>query len=180
MQRAFSIIKPVIANVVCTGELSQYIDFQKFWKYSWAIYDEAIYGGKCGYVKFPGMKGKVTIFSNGKLISVGANSINKSKNQLFQTKYLLKESKLISDVELKPKIVNIVATLNLGRNLNLSRITKKLPGSKFNPNEFPGIIWKNTEMPSCLIFRNGKILLVGSKSLKKLAEISLIIQKILN
>lgn len=177
MQTNLELIKPLISNVVCTANLSQYIDFWKLQKFGWATYDQAIYGGTCAYVKLPEMRGRVTIFSNGKLISVGGKTIEEAKKQLFQTKYLLIEAKLISQTEIIPKVVNMVATLNLKRVLNLEKISQCLEDALYDPDNFAGIILKNILLPTCLIFASGKIVIAGSKSETELSKISLKIQQ---
>ena len=72
-----------IVNVVCTADLKQRIEIKKFNEFSWGIYDSEIYRGICGYVKSPEMQGKVTVFSSGKMISIGAKSIRSAKEQIF-------------------------------------------------------------------------------------------------
>ena len=64
-----------IRNVVTTADLGQKVNIERLNNFSWAIYDQVSYGGICGYVKSPEMHGKVTIFSTGKMISVGSSSI---------------------------------------------------------------------------------------------------------
>lgn len=41
-------IKPKINNVVCTANLEQKISMEKLSKIPCGIYDQAIYGGRCG------------------------------------------------------------------------------------------------------------------------------------
>ena len=123
-----------------------------------------------------GTKTILAIFRGNKKVFYRKYDSRKFKNLESLVKRFLKESKLILDVELTPKIVNIVAVLNLDHEIDLPNIAKKL-GAEFNPIEFPRIVWKEPGMPTCLIFKTGKILILGSKSIKKLSEISLIVQQ---
>ena len=82
-------ISPKIRNIICTSDLKQIIDISKFINFPWGIYDEVTYGGRCGYVKTPDIKGKVTIFLSGKMISLGANSLKTSYQQLETAKFCL-------------------------------------------------------------------------------------------
>jgi len=51
---------------------------------SWGRYDTEIYGGKCGYIKDITMRGRVTVFLSGKMISTGADGVSQSLKQLNQ------------------------------------------------------------------------------------------------
>jgi TATA-box binding protein (TBP) (component of TFIID and TFIIIB) len=158
----------VISNVVSTANLNQKVAIQKFIEFGWGIYDSEIYGGRCGYVKTPEMDGRVTVFSSGKMISVGGKSIKKSIEQLNHAKFHLLRGKLIEDVALKPKIQNIVATITLPRPLKIAQIYDKLAGAIYEPEQFPGIILKSINSVSYLIFASGKIVISGAKSKKEL------------
>jgi len=81
--------KTKISNIVTTADLKQKFDIEKLNDYSWGIYDQISYNGICGYVKTPEMKGKVTLFTSGKMISIGSNTIQNSIDQLNQTKFYL-------------------------------------------------------------------------------------------
>jgi len=160
--------KPIISNVVATSDLKQNVDINKFSKHAWGIHDPEIYGGRCGYVKTPEMKGRVTVFPSGKLISIGAKSIENAKNQIHLAKFQLLRDKFIDDIKPKIKIQNIVATLNFNSLLDLNKIVHKLNGATYEPDQFPGIILKNVKNTSFLIFSSGKIVLAGAKSMREL------------
>jgi TATA-box binding protein (TBP) (component of TFIID and TFIIIB) len=55
------------------------------------------------------MQGRVSIFSSGKLISVGTKSEEQAQKELQQAKQFLIEKGLIEEIKLKPKTQNIVA-----------------------------------------------------------------------
>ncbi|MDE1818479.1 MAG: hypothetical protein KGI19_07740 [Thaumarchaeota archaeon] len=171
--------KPTIVNVVSTANLNQFINIKKFVKFPWGIYDDAIYGGICGYVKSPEMHGKVTIFSSGKMISVGGKSIPDSIDQLNMAKFYMLKGGIISDVKLNCKVQNIVAVLNLNISLNLQKIYKKMKNVTYNPDNFVGIILKIPNRPTCLIFSSGKVVIAGSKTEEQLFEISSSVQQLL-
>lgn len=170
-------IKPVISNVVCTGNLNQKVDLTKFLNFEWGIYDDAIYGGRCGYVKSPEMKGRVTIFPSGKMISIGAKSVNNAINQLNEAKFCLVQAKFISDVKLEPKIQNIVAVLTLKENLNINKIATKIKGAIYEPEQFSAIILKSIKSITYLIFSSGKIVITGAKSEEEISQAGFEIQQ---
>lgn len=70
------------------------------------------------------------------------------------------------------KIENIVATINLHTELDLEELAERLPNAEYNPEQFPGLIYRMEEKKklkvSTLIFRTGKIVCTGAKSLSQL------------
>ena len=169
--------KLAIVNVVSTANLNQKVAIRRFNELGSGIYDLAIYGGRCGYVKTPEMDGRVTIFSSGKMISVGGKSIKKSIEQLNQAKFYLVRENLIQDTILRPKIQNIVATLALPKPLRIAETYDKLIGAIYEPEQFPGIILKSISSVSYLIFASGKIVITGAKSKKELSTAAFEIQQ---
>lgn len=172
-------VKPKIVNVVMTSSLEQPVDITSFIKYGWGTYDEVTYGGVCGYFKTPDMNGKVSIFANGKMISVGSRNIRQAQNSLSNAKFHLLESNLIKNKKLKKSIRNIVATIDLKHTLDLKKIAKHVPNSEYNPEQFVGLVLKLKPNPSFLIYKSGKIIMAGTNSINKLNEYSIYIQKIL-
>jgi transcription initiation factor TFIID TATA-box-binding protein len=63
------------------------------------------------------------------------------------------------------KIENIVASAELGLELDLYSIAYKLPDVEYEPEQFPGAILKLKEpKTSLLLFKNGKIICAGGKN----------------
>lgn len=164
--------KPIIRNVVCTANLEQKVDVIKLLKLPYGIYDEAIYGGRCGYIKTPEMDGRVTIFPSGKMISVGGKSITRAIKQLNHAKFYLVQENIIKDAKIVPVIQNVVATIDVGQNLSIEKLTAKIPGSIYAPETFPGIILKGLQSCNFLIFASGKIVITGAKSLEEVSRSS--------
>jgi TATA-box binding protein (TBP) (component of TFIID and TFIIIB) len=169
----------MIRNVIATADLKQQVNAPKFTEYPWGIYDLQYYGGRCGYVKDKTIQGKVTIFISGKMISTGAHSVKASINQLEMAMILLVKNDFIKKVKLKPKIENIVATLNLNTRIDLNEVAKVVPKITYEPDQFPAAIIRMAEGPVCLLFVSGKIVIVGSKSEKALAEVEVKIENLL-
>ena len=70
-------------------------------------------------------------------------------------------------VALKPvfKIENIVASADLGVELDLYAIAKASPYVDYEPEQFPGAIYKIHEpKEALLLFKNGKIICTGAKT----------------
>jgi len=174
----FTKIKPKISNVVTTGDLKQKVDITKFPDFPWGIYEKETYGGRCGYVHARGMEGKVTIFPSGKMISIGAKSVNKSIEQLIEAKECLLKSKLISNVKLKPNVRNMVAILNLEKGIPLQILAPKI-GGLYEPEQFPALMFKAERSVQYLIFSTGKIVINGAKSENEVNTAAYQVQKLL-
>lgn len=65
------------------------------------------------------------------------------------------------------KVVNIVASANLGVTLDLFNLAEKVDNIEYEPEQFPGAIMKLKEFgTSLLLFKNGKVIVAGAKSEK--------------
>jgi len=182
VQKNTSILRKeiLISNVVCTADLKQKVNITKFVKYPWGIFDEAIYRGMCGYVKTPDMQGRVTIFPTGKMISIGAKSIKNAIEQIYQAKFHLVISKIVSDTKLKPKIQNIVGMTNFKKKIDVHKLAKTLPHCVYEPEVFPGLIYNFLGSLRALIFSSGKIVMPGAKSLEELNSAYFELKKIIS
>jgi transcription initiation factor TFIID TATA-box-binding protein len=168
-----------IQNVVSTADLRQRIDARKFNQYQWGTYDIELYGGRCGYIKDERMQGRVSVFLSGKMISTGAKAVSFSIKQLQHALELLVSNKLAEWVDLECKVQNIVATLDLQRTLDVKKVTSSLANYIYEPDNFPGIIYKHNGRISCLIFASGKVVIAGVKSEDQLKNVADEIVKIL-
>jgi transcription initiation factor TFIID TATA-box-binding protein len=73
-----------------------------------------------------------------------------------------------SKIDTRFKIENIVASANLGIELDLYSIAQKVRDVEYEPEQFPGAILKLKDpRASLLLFKNGKIICTGSKSEKE-------------
>jgi len=64
------------------------------------------------------------------------------------------------------RVENIVATIDLGTSLDLEGLAGVLPGADYDPNRFPGLVLRLKDPKvAFLIFKNGKVVCTGSKSM---------------
>jgi transcription initiation factor TFIID TATA-box-binding protein len=64
------------------------------------------------------------------------------------------------------KIVNVVASTSIGREINLKQATLALEGADYDPKRFPGLVYRTKEpKTAALLFRSGKIVCTGAKSI---------------
>ena len=69
------------------------------------------------------------------------------------------------------RIENIVATVILEHDINIDLLEAELPNLVYKPDQFPGVIFRS-ERPkaTALVFRSGKMVVTGTKSLPQLVE----------
>jgi transcription initiation factor TFIID TATA-box-binding protein len=62
-------------------------------------------------------------------------------------------------------VVNVVASASVDQKMDLNEITKKFPETEYNPEQFPGLVFRLTKPKTAtLIFRTGKMVCTGAKS----------------
>ena len=73
----------------------------------------------------------------------------------------------------KPKITvqNIVASGSIDLNLNLNLLAFQLENTEYEPEQFPGLVYKLVDPPATfLLFSNGKLVCTGTKNKQQLDE----------
>jgi transcription initiation factor TFIID TATA-box-binding protein len=76
----------------------------------------------------------------------------------------------------KIRIENVVASTSLGGELDLQAIALALEGAEYEPEQFPGLIYRLKEPKTAtLLFRSGKVVCTGAKSLN---DVKLAISKV--
>jgi len=67
---------------------------------------------------------------------------------------------------IKIRIENVVATTALGKEFDIRSLSAALEGAQYNPENFPGIVYRiKAPKTAMLIFRSGKVVCTGAKSL---------------
>lgn len=128
--------------------------------------------------QFPGLvmrikdpKTSALIFSSGKVVSTGARSMQKVKESISQ---IIKNiGKIGVRIRIKPiiKVQNMVASGDVNMALNLNKLAMKLDNTEYEPEQFPGLVYKLTgTRATFLLFSNGKIVCTGTTSETKLKE----------
>jgi transcription initiation factor TFIID TATA-box-binding protein len=160
-----SLAKTKIVNVVATASLNQPIDFSKINEFTEITYRPNTYGGRVAYFKNAEMKGKVSIFFSGKLISVGTKSEAQSFKELRIAEKFLLQKGLIKHIKLLPKTQNLVIVADFGKSIALEELPEKTKAI-YEPEQFPGAILRLEEpfKTSILLFASGKAVITGLKS----------------
>ena len=136
--------------------------------------------------QFPGLvirikepKTSALIFSSGKVVCTGARSMDKVNESI--KKIIKSLEKIGIKIKIKPevKIQNIVASGTVGMDLNLNTLAMKLKNTEYEPEQFPGLVYKlvdNNIKATFLLFSNGKVVCTGTKSEK---EVRIALQKLI-
>src|SRR3989344_2036817 len=128
--------------------------------------------------QFPGLvlrikepKTSALIFSSGKIVLTGARTMEDVQKGIEAIIKQLK--KLNINVTIKPEITvqNIVASGNVGMDLNLNVLGLKLHNTEYEPEQFPGLVHKlKGTNATFLLFSNGKIVCTGTKTEQEVDE----------
>ncbi len=127
---------------------------------------------------FPGLVYRMTdpkatalVFTSGRAILSGINDIEKAKKAVER---MLKDFKSIGiEFEKEPeiKIVNLVASADLGVSLDLNTLVYELEDCEYEPEQFPGLVYRMDDPPVVvLIFNTGRINITGSRDINIVAK----------
>ncbi len=129
------------------------------------------------FIRFTHPRCVIIFFRNGKLILTSLKLFNQIelviKRLIFKLNDIFKIR--IDPNSIKPQIVNIVITANFYIEINLNLAAIRLDNAIYEPEVFPGLIYKTTNPIKSvfLIFSTGKVVLTGIRE-KKMVEPALI------
>jgi transcription initiation factor TFIID TATA-box-binding protein len=167
-----------ISNLIATGHLNQHVDLNSLASLKYAKFDSTVY--HCAYVKTPTMISKVSVFSTGKMISVGSKSENQAKGDLLEAARYLAENRIVRWRDPGFVIQNIVLVGELTAKYDLNKLYLLLENSIFEPEQFPGIIHHPVLFPrlAILIFQSGRCVVAGIRKREQIKEIEQYLQSI--
>jgi transcription initiation factor TFIID TATA-box-binding protein len=151
-----------IENVVASATLDQKIDLDAVVKGNPGVeYDPATFPGLVYKIKRP--RTSILIFSTGKMVCTGAKSSKEANKAIRKVVREMKKSGIIIPGKPKTKVVNMVASGNLGGLIDLERSAYSLGRTMYEPEQFPGLIYR-VDNPKVvfLIFASGKIVCTGA------------------
>src|SRR4030042_673905 len=135
--------------------------------------------------QFPGLvyrlsspKTATLLFRSGKANCTGAKNIEDVRTAINIIAEKLKKLGVEVYKDLVIVIQNIVATSDLGGELNLSEVAVSLglENVEYEPEQFPGLVYRLKEPKvAMLLFGSGKIVCAGAK---KIEEVSLAVDKV--
>lgn len=125
--------------------------------------------------RFPGLvfrlkkpRTSTLIFGSGKMVCTGARSENEAKRAIQKVVRVLKKEGILIVGKPKMKIVNVVATVNLGGSIDLLELYESERNMRgkiaYEPEQFPGLIYRMEDPKTVfLIFSSGKIVCTGAR-----------------
>lgn len=159
-----------IQNIVATASLGKDVPLITLAKtISNTEYNPEQFPGLVLRIKEP--KSAVLVFSSGKLVCTGTKSIAQVKEVIEQVIKTLK--KINVKITERPKITvqNIVASGSIDMMLNLNYLSLELENTEYEPEQFPGLVYKLKEPPATfLLFSNGKLVCTGTKNNQQLDD----------
>lgn len=127
--------------------------------------------------QFPGLvyrlakpKAAALIFGSGKIVCTGARSIEDVRTVFKKVAAVIRTTGTKVPKNFKVQVENIVASARLDANLNLDKIAFNLVNSEYEPEQFPGLVYRMTEPKvAFLLFGSGKIVCTGARSVDDVA-----------
>ena len=159
-----------VQNIVATTSLGKTVPLTKLARtQSNTEYNPEQFPGLVLRIKKP--KSAVLVFSSGNLVCTGTKSVAQVKEVIEQ---VIKQLRKINvKVTEKPKITvqNIVASGSIDLKLNLNFLALELENTEYEPEQFPGLVYKLIEPNATfLLFSNGKLVCTGTKNKKQLED----------
>jgi len=157
-----------VENVVANARIADELDL----KYIESKLEDAVFTKK----KFPGLvyrthnpKAAFLIFRSGKVVCTGS----KTEEGVRKVMDILAADLRRIGIEVAEhpefRVQNIVASANLGKELNLGAIVVglELEGMEYEPEVFPGLVYRIEEPKSAiLIFSSGRLVITGGKTVE--------------
>jgi transcription initiation factor TFIID TATA-box-binding protein len=156
-----------IANAVGSGDLGVELDVAEVESdldLPYTEYDPSNYHGL--YVRLVEGGPLITVYRSGKYIISGCSTFEQlfETNDAFLTK--LSELKIVdSYVETGFTTQNVVCTAQLEDEVDLNTLTIALglESVEYEPEQFPGLIYRPADYPAVLlVFANGKVVITGA------------------
>ena len=160
-----------VVNIVVSSSLEHDIPLEKMaTALSNTEYNPEQFPGLVIRIKDP--KTSALIFSSGKIVCTGARSLEKVEECI--KKIIKSLEKINVKITITPEITvqNIVASGSVGMDLNLNSLAMKLENTEYEPEQFPGLVYKlnvkdakgKVFKATFLLFTNGKVVCTGTKS----------------
>ncbi len=159
-----------IQNIVATTSLGKDVPLTKLAKtLSNTEYNPEQFPGLVLRVKKP--KSAVLVFSSGNLVCTGTKSIAQVKEVIREVIKQLRKINVRVSIVPKVTVQNIVASGSINVNLNLNYLALELENTEYEPEQFPGLVYKLVNPTATfLLFSNGKLVCTGTKNRAQLED----------
>jgi transcription initiation factor TFIID TATA-box-binding protein len=159
-----------VQNIVATASLGKDVPLTKLAKTNPNTeYNPDTFPGLVLRIKKP--KSAVLVFSSGNLVCTGTKSIAQVKEVIKQVIKEVKKVGVTVTIQPKVNVQNIVASGAINLELNLNLLSLELENTEYEPEQFPGLVYKlNEPTATFLLFSNGKLVCTGTKNKKQLDD----------
>ncbi|MBS3098611.1 TATA-box-binding protein [Candidatus Pacearchaeota archaeon] len=159
-----------IQNIVATTSLGKPVSLTKLARtQSNTEYNPEQFPGLV--LRIPKPKSAVLVFSSGNLVCTGTKSVSQVREVI--DKVIKQIGKIGVKITDRPRITvqNIVASGSIDFSLNLNVLALQLENTEYEPEQFPGLVYKLVDPPATfLLFSNGKLVCTGTKDKNQLEE----------
>lgn len=162
--KAGSGFKIKVQNIVAFTELGKPISLEKLLK--------NVENTEWQPEQFPGLVYKITnprasalIFSQGKVVCTGTKSEEDLREAMRKIVSRIRQAGIPMPRNYKTRIENIVASTKIKADLNLDEIAFMLENSEYEPEQFPGLVYRIKEpRVAFLLFTSGRIICAGAQN----------------
>ncbi len=156
-----------VENMVSSTALAKKLDLQSIaLTLENADYDPERFPGLIYRIKDP--KTAILLFRSGKAVCTGAKNLDQVKEAIAKVSATLREKDIEVFEDPVIEVQNMVASADLGReiNLNAMAITLGLERVEYEPEQFPGLVYRmSSPKVVLLVFSSGKLVCTGAKTL---------------
>jgi len=153
-----------IVNIVATVTLNKPLDLEKLSR-RLKNSEFASSGAKWLKWRLPPEQYYIAFYKSGKFLITGVKSEGDIENIAARVIDLLRKKGFTVKIN-TVKVQNMVILDFMKTNTSLEKITKGLIGEdiSYEPDQFPGLVYKNDEGVTFLLFHSGKIIMTGIKT----------------
>lgn len=168
-----------IQNIVASASLNQTINLKMIVeKFPQTEYRPRVFPGLVFRLKKP--KTATLIFGTGKMVCTGARSEKEAIQAVNKVTKELKKHEIPITNKPAIHIQNVVASAELGGEIDLESVFYKLKRVMYEPEQFPGAVYRMDDPKVVfLIFSAGKLVCVGAKKEQEVYDAVNKLQKIL-
>jgi len=128
--------------------------------------------------QFPGLiyrmqspRASALIFSQGKIVCTGTKSMPDLKEAMDAIIKNLRDVGFKLPTKYSTSVENIVASSAIKAELNLDEIAFKLENSEYEPEQFPGLVYRIKQpRVAFLLFKSGRIIITGGRTTNEIHE----------
>lgn len=164
-----------VENIVASASLGIVIPLEKIVsKLEGMEYEPEQFPGVVYRLQKP--KAAALIFGSGKIVCTGARNLEDVTTVFKKVISIVESTGTKVPKGFKLQVENIVASAKLDGNLNLDKIAFNLDNSEYEPEQFPGLVFRMAEPKvAFLLFGSGKIVCTGARSVE---DVNIAVRKI--